>query len=180
MKYGILALVAVTALGGFTVLAATGDNSNKETVSLEVSNKVTSEEKPMKNIVETAIEAGNFETLVTAVQTAGLVETLSSEGPFTVFAPTDEAFEKLGADTIKSLLEDKEKLTDILIYHVVSGKVMAEDVTQLKFAKTVQGSDLAISTDHGVMVNKSNVVKTDIETSNGVIHVIDSVLIPTN
>ncbi|MFW9907362.1 MAG: fasciclin domain-containing protein [Candidatus Thorarchaeota archaeon] len=132
----------------------------------------------MKNIVETAIAAGSFKTLVAAVQAAGLVDTLSSKGPFTVFAPTDEAFAKLPKGTVESLLKDKAKLTSILTYHVVSGKVMAKDVMNLKKAKTVQGQDIMIDTKSGVKVNNANVVKTDIETSNGVIHVIDTVILP--
>jgi len=132
----------------------------------------------MKNIVETAIEAGSFKTLVAAVQAADLVGTLSSKGPFTVFAPTDEAFAKLPKGTVESLLKDKKKLTSILTYHVVSGKVMSKDVMNLKKAKTVQGQDIMIDTKSGVKVNNANVVKADIETSNGVIHVIDTVILP--
>ena len=132
----------------------------------------------MKNIVETAIEAGNFKTLVTAVQEANLVDTLTSSGPFTVFAPTDEAFAKLPKGTVEGLLKNKEKLTEILTYHVVPQKVMAQSVIKLKSAKTANGSDVHIDTSHGVKVNNANVIKTDIECSNGVIHVIDTVLLP--
>jgi uncharacterized surface protein with fasciclin (FAS1) repeats len=132
----------------------------------------------MKNIVETAIEAGSFKTLVTAVQAAGLVDTLIGTGPFTVFAPTDEAFAKIPKETLEAVLADKVKLTSILTYHVVSGKVMAKDVVGLTSARTVQGSDIKIDSSNGVMVNNANVVKTDIECSNGVIHVIDAVLMP--
>jgi uncharacterized surface protein with fasciclin (FAS1) repeats len=132
----------------------------------------------MKNIVETAIDAGSFKTLVAAVEAANLVDTLTSEGPFTVFAPTDEAFAKLPEGTVESLLKDKAKLTSILTYHVVSGKVMSKDVMNLKKAKTVQGQDINIDTKSGVKVNNANVVKADIETSNGVIHVIDTVILP--
>ncbi len=132
----------------------------------------------MKNIVETAIEAGSFKTLVAAVEAANLVDTLTSEGPFTVFAPTDEAFAKLPEGTVESLLKDKAKLTSILTYHVVSGKVMSKDVMNLKKAKTVQGQDINIDTMSGVKVNNAKVVKADIETSNGVIHVIDTVILP--
>lgn len=131
-----------------------------------------------KNIVETAIEAGSFQTLVTAVKAAGLVETLSSPGPFTVFAPTDEAFSKLPKETLDAVLADKEKLTAILTYHVVSGKVMSSDVVNLKEAATVQGGKLTIDISDGVKINNANVIETDIETSNGVIHVIDTVLLP--
>jgi uncharacterized surface protein with fasciclin (FAS1) repeats len=131
-----------------------------------------------KDIVDTAVAAGDFNTLVTAVKEAGLVETLKGDGPFTVFAPTDEAFAKLPEGTIESLLQDKEALTSILTYHVVPGKVMAADVIKLASAKTVQGQSISIDTSSGVMVDNANVIKTDIETSNGVIHVIDSVILP--
>ena len=134
-----------------------------------------------KNIVETAISAGNFETLCTAVKAAELVKTLQGEGPFTVFAPTDDAFAKLSSGTIENLLkpENKEKLVSILTYHVVSGKVMASDVTKLSEAKTVNGQSLAIQVEGDmVMVDSAKVVQADIECSNGVIHVIDSVVMP--
>lgn len=130
------------------------------------------------DIVDTAVAAGSFKTLVKAVQAAGLVETLKGEGPFTVFAPTDEAFAKLPPGTLDALLKDKAKLQAVLTYHVVPGKVMAADVAKVKTAKTVQGQNLAIDTSNGVKVGNANVVKTDIVTSNGVIHVIDTVLIP--
>lgn len=131
-----------------------------------------------KDIVDTAVSAGSFKTLVTAVQAAGLVETLKGEGPFTVFAPTDEAFAKLPAGTLDALLKDKARLQAVLTYHVVPGRVMAADVTKLTSAKTVQGQSLAIDTKKGVKVGSANVVKTDVVASNGVIHVIDTVLIP--
>ncbi|MFM7035204.1 MAG: fasciclin domain-containing protein [Planctomycetia bacterium] len=134
-----------------------------------------------KDIVDTAVGAGSFKTLVAAVQAAGLVETLKGDGPFTVFAPTDEAFAKLPAGTVESLLkpENKEKLVAVLTYHVVPGKVKAADVVKLTEAKTVQGSSVKIKVgDAGVMVDNAKVVKTDIETSNGVIHVIDAVILP--
>ena len=132
----------------------------------------------MQNIVETAVAAGSFKTLVTAVQAAGLVDTLSGAGPFTVFAPTDEAFAKIPKETLDAVLADKAKLTAILTYHVVAGKVMASDVMGLTSAKTVQGGEVKIDTANGVMINDARVVKADIECSNGVIHVIDSVLMP--
>jgi len=132
----------------------------------------------MADIVETAVAAGSFSTLVTAVQAAGLVETLKGAGPFTVFAPTDEAFAKIPAETLNAVLADKEKLTAILTYHVVSGKVLAADVVNLTSATTVQGGSLKIDTANGVKVNDANVVKTDIVCDNGVIHVIDTVLMP--
>jgi len=134
-----------------------------------------------KDIVDTAAGAGQFNTLVAAVKAAGLVETLKGEGPFTVFAPTDEAFSKLPAGTVESLLkpENKDKLVAILTYHVVPGKVMAADVVKLHSAKTVQGQDVKISASQGgVMVDGAKVIKTDISTTNGVIHVIDSVILP--
>ncbi len=137
----------------------------------------------MKNIVETAVEAGSFETLVKAVEVAGLVDTLSGKGPFTVFAPTDDAFAMLPAGTVEGLLKDKEKLTSILTYHVVPGKVMSSDVAKLKSAKTVQGQEIKIDAakwhlHRNVKVNDANVIKTDIECTNGVIHVIDKVILP--
>jgi uncharacterized surface protein with fasciclin (FAS1) repeats len=132
----------------------------------------------MKTIVQTAIDAGNFNTLVAAVKAAGLVETLNGSGPFTVFAPTDEAFAKLPKGTVEGLLMDKAALTKILTYHVVAGKVMAKDVMTMRTAETLQGGDIAIDTRNGVMINDAKVIKADIECSNGVIHVIDKVLMP--
>jgi uncharacterized surface protein with fasciclin (FAS1) repeats len=132
------------------------------------------------DIVDTAV-AGKFNTLVAAVKAAGLVDTLKGEGPFTVFAPTDEAFAKLPAGTLESLLkpENKARLQSILTYHVVPGKVMSRDVVKLDSARTVQGSSVAIKTHDGkVMVNGARVIKADVETSNGVIHVIDTVILP--
>jgi uncharacterized surface protein with fasciclin (FAS1) repeats len=136
------------------------------------------EKKASMDIVDTAIDAGSFNTLVTAVQKAGLVETLKGKGPFTVFAPTDAAFAKIPADKLNALLADKEALAKVLTYHVVAGKVMAKDVVKMKMAKTVQGQSITIATASGVMVDNANVIKTDILTSNGVIHVIDSVILP--
>ena len=130
-----------------------------------------------KDIVDTAVAAGNFKTLATALQAAGLVETLKGKGPFTVFAPTDEAFAKVPKDQLDALLKDKAKLTAVLTYHVVPGKVLAKDVKAGK-VKTVQGGELTVSTTGGVKVDNANVVKTDIVASNGVIHVIDSVVLP--
>lgn len=133
----------------------------------------------MPNIVEVAINAGSFNTLVAAVQAAGLAETLSGPGPFTVFAPSDDAFAKLPDGTVEGLLEDKEQLSKILTYHVVPGKVMAADVQSLDKATTVEGSDLKIDASSGVKVNDATVTQADIEADNGVIHVIDTVLIPS-
>lgn len=135
--------------------------------------------KPTNDIVETAIAAGSFKTLVAAVQAAGLVETLKGKGPFTVFAPTDEAFAKLPPGTVEALLKDKAKLTAILTYHVVPGDVRAAQAVKLTSAKTVNGQSLTISTNGGVVsIDKAKVVKTDILASNGVIHVIDTVVLP--
>jgi uncharacterized surface protein with fasciclin (FAS1) repeats len=133
------------------------------------------------DIVDTAASAGSFNTLVAAVKAADLVDTLKGKGPFTVFAPTDDAFAKLPEGTVESLLkpENKEKLISILTYHVVSGNYMAKDVTTMKMAKTVNGQSFMVSMDGGnVMVDNAKIVKTDIECSNGVIHVIDSVMLP--
>jgi len=132
-----------------------------------------------KNIVETAVAAGSFKTLAAALQAAGLVETLSGKGPFTVFAPTDEAFAKLPAGTVEALLKDKQKLTAILTYHVVAGNVPSSEVVKLTSAKTVNGQDVKIQVMDGkVMVNNAHVVKADVKASNGVIHVIDTVILP--
>ena len=136
---------------------------------------------PKKDIVDTAVSAGQFNTLAKALEAAGLVDTLKGKGPFTVFAPTDEAFAKLPAGTVQDLLkpENKGKLVAILTYHVVPGDVKASDVVKLTSAKTVNGEPLKIATMGGnVTVNDANVVKTDILCSNGVIHVIDTVLLP--
>ena len=132
----------------------------------------------MKNIVETGKEMGKFNTLVAAVEAAGLTETLSNEGPFTVFAPNDDAFAKLPEGTVEGLLKDKEKLTAILTYHVVSGKYKASDVMDMKSAKTLQGGELKIDTSDGVKVNDAKVIQPDIMCTNGVCHMIDSVLMP--
>jgi len=137
--------------------------------------------KMRKDVVDTAVAAGNFKTLATALKAADLVETLKGKGPFTVFAPTDEAFAKLPKGTVEDLLkpENKKKLAGILTYHVVAGKVMAADVVKLTEATTVQGSKVSIKvTDGKVTVDAANVVKTDIGCSNGVIHVIDAVILP--
>lgn len=130
-----------------------------------------------KDIVDTAVAAGNFKTLATALQAAGLVDTLKGKGPFTVFAPTDEAFAKVPKADLDALLKDKAKLTAVLTYHVVAGKVMAADVKAGK-VKTVQGSELTVSTAGGVKVDNAKVIKTDIVADNGVIHVIDTVIMP--
>ena len=132
----------------------------------------------MADIVDTAVEAGSFQTIVTAVKAAGLVETLKSKGPFTVFAPTDDAFANLPKGTVEGLLKDVPKLKAVLTYHVVAGKVMAADVLKLKSAKTVQGQEVKIDASKGVKVNNATVVKPDVVADNGVIHVIDKVILP--
>jgi len=132
----------------------------------------------MADIVDTAVNAGSFSTLVAAVKAAGLVDTLKGAGPFTVFAPTDDAFAKLPAGTVDALLQDIPKLTKILTYHVVSGKVLAADVVKLKSAKTVEGTEVKIDASNGVKLNDSTVTTADVAADNGVIHIIDTVLIP--
>lgn len=132
-----------------------------------------------KDILETAAAAGSFKTLATALTEAGLIETLKGEGPFTVFAPTDEAFAKIPKADLDKLLGDKEALKKVLLYHVVSGKVMSADVVKLKSAKTVEGSAVKIAVKgKTVMINGAKVVTVDVEARNGVIHVIDTVIMP--
>jgi len=132
------------------------------------------------DIVDVAVGAGSFETLVSAVKAAGLVDTLKGEGPFTVFAPSDEAFAKILQEQLAALLADKDALIAVLTYHVVPGKVMAADVVGLDRATSVQGSSITIDTSEGVKVDGANVIVTDIEASNGVIHVIDTVIMPNS
>ena len=134
----------------------------------------------MKDIVDTAVEAGSFSTLVAAVQAADLVDTLKGDGPFTVFAPTDEAFAALPEGTVEELLkpENKDQLVAVLTYHVVPGKVMSTDLSNGMTAGTAQGADITIMTEGGVKVNEANVVSADVEATNGVIHVIDAVILP--
>ncbi len=140
---------------------------------------VKAEDRPQKDIVDTAVEADQFKTLVAAVKAAELVDTLKGDGPFTVFAPTDEAFAKIPKDKLDALLKDKKALTAVLTYHVVPEKVLAADVIKLDAAKTVQGKELKIAVNDGkVKINNANVIKTDIVCKNGVIHVIDAVLLP--
>jgi len=139
----------------------------------------TSADDSKKDIVDTAVEADGFKTLVAAVKAAGLVETLKAKGPFTVFAPTDEAFAKIPKEDLEALLKDKKALTAVLTYHVVAGKLMASDVVKLDAAKTVQGKEITIVAKDGkVTINGINVIETDIACKNGVIHVIDAVLLP--
>jgi uncharacterized surface protein with fasciclin (FAS1) repeats len=149
---------------------------------LSAKTKVAGETAKAANIVETAVAAGQFKTLAAALEAAGLIDALTGEGPFTVFAPTDEAFAKLPAGTVESLLkpENKEKLKSILLYHVVPGNVAAKQVMKLngRTVKTLEGGSIKVSTMHGVTVDDARVTKTDIQASNGVIHVIDTVLMP--
>jgi transforming growth factor-beta-induced protein len=133
----------------------------------------------MKNLLQTVIDAGNFKTLIKAVQEAELVDTLSTGGPFTLFAPNDQAFAKLPKETIENILRDKEKLTNILTYHVVADKIMSKQVINIKKIQTVNGKNININTKNGVKLDKAKVIKTDIKCTNGVIHVIDQVLIPS-
>ncbi|MFO0945804.1 MAG: fasciclin domain-containing protein [Planctomycetota bacterium] len=178
-RFAIVSFAAlfVTSLAG-TVEAGKKCNGSRQVT--HVSETPTAVAAPAsKDIVDVAVGAGSFKTLVTAVQAAGLVDTLKSPGPFTVFAPTDEAFAALPAGTLDSLLKDKEKLKQVLLYHVVPGKVMAADVVKLKSAKTAEGALATVSVQGDVVkIDDAKVVKTDIPASNGVIHVIDKVILP--
>ena len=151
--------VVLLAVGAFAAHAGYGD-------------------KAKKDIVDTAIAAGDFGTLVTAIKEAGLVEVLKGDGPFTVFAPTDAAFAKLPKGTLEALLADKDKLKAVLTYHVVPGKLMASDVVTKSGVQTVNGKTASISATSGAKIDNANIVKTDIVCSNGVIHVIDTVIVP--
>ena len=177
--------IAMTA-GLLAVLAACGDDDDSSSTTAAVTTEAPATDAPSTDapaaagdIVAVASEAGSFSTLVAAVQAAGLVETLQGEGPFTVFAPTDDAFAALPAGVLDKLLlpENQDVLVKILTYHVVAGKVMAADVTAGEVA-TVEGQNITLATDGGVTVNGANVVTADVEASNGVIHVIDSVIVP--
>jgi uncharacterized surface protein with fasciclin (FAS1) repeats len=162
-KNGLLAAAVVTVISFGVALNLSATSANN------------------KDIVDTAVAAGSFKTLTAAIQAAGLTATLKGKGPFTVFAPTDDAFAKLPPGTVENLLkpENKKKLIAILTYHVVPGRITAAQVSKMTEAKTVNGKDLTIRTDQGhVMINDATVIKADIECSNGVIHVIDTVLIP--
>ena len=132
----------------------------------------------MKNLVQTAIAEGNFKTLIRVIQETGLIDILSIEGPFTIFAPTDQAFAKLPKGTMEKLLKDKEKLTEILTYHVILDRVMVKQVIKIRKANTINGKDLSINTKNRVKIDKANIIKTDIECINGILHIIDEVLIP--
>ncbi len=179
MVMGGIVLVVVIAVVAMNMQKDTSMVKTTDTTSMTTAMEIDQKTMNNKTIVDIAQDAGNFKTLVAAVQAAGLGETLSGAGPFTVFAPTDEAFAKLPAGTVEALLQDKEKLTKILTYHVVSGKVMATDVAGMTSAKTVQGGEVAVKAENGkVMINDATVTTADLEASNGVIHVIDTVLMP--
>lgn len=180
MKIRIVALTAVLAL---VAAACGGDDSDAEATTTTAQATTTTVAEAMTDTIVDVAVAGGFDTLVTAVQAAGLADTLAGDGPFTVFAPTDAAFAKLPEGTVESLLkpENRDQLVAILTYHVVAGKVTAADVVKLDDAKTVNGQDVRITVaDSAVQVNDANVIKTDIEASNGVIHVIDTVIIPNS
>jgi len=177
-RFSMFAMLLVAAS---LVMAACAPAATPAPAPTAMPEPTATPEPMLKDIVDTAVADGRFTTLAAALGAAGLVETLKGEGPFTVFAPTDDAFAALPAGTVEDLLkpENKQKLTDILLYHVVSGKVMAADVVKLTSATTVLGKDVAVKVDMGnVYINDSKVIITDIETSNGVIHVIDAVLLP--
>jgi uncharacterized surface protein with fasciclin (FAS1) repeats len=181
-SYGTgLAILAFAVITNANTAVADDCGSGAKNTSAQatMASAKTETTKMNKNIVETAIDAGQFQTLVAAVKAAGLVETLSGKGPFTVFAPTDDAFAKLPAGTVDALLKDKQKLTKILTYHVAPGNVTAADVVKLTSAKTVNGQSLSIASNgKGVLVDNAKVLAADIMCTNGVIHVIDEVLMP--
>ena len=189
MRSRLILLVAITAL----VAACSGESESTTTeaaqasttttiaeeVTTSVAESTTTEAMEQMSIVATAEAAGDFTTLLAAVEAAGLVETLEGEGPYTVFAPTDDAFAALPEGTVEGLLEDPEALGDILLYHVVPGEVTSDQVVTLESATTAQGSDVSIRVEgDSVFVNDAQVIMTDIQASNGVIHVIDAVLLP--
>jgi uncharacterized surface protein with fasciclin (FAS1) repeats len=189
MRSRLILLVATTAL----VAACSGESESTTTeaaqasttttiaeeVTTTMAESTTTEAMEQMSIVATAEAAGDFTTLLAAVEAAGLVETLEGEGPYTVFAPTDDAFAALPEGTVEGLLEDPEALSDILLYHVVPGEVTSDQVVTLESATTAQGSDVSIRVEgDSVFVNDAQVIMTDIQASNGVIHVIDAVLLP--
>ncbi len=164
-RTALFALAALAAMAAPYVLAGSGKSSYGSSGA-------------SMNIVETAVAAGNFKTLAAALQAAGLVDTLEGDGPFTVFAPTDEAFAKLPPGTVEGLLQDKAKLTEILTFHVVKGVVTSAEVVKLSSATTLSGKVASIDTRDGVRIDGAKVIKVDIPASNGVIHVIDTVMLP--
>lgn len=178
MKFKTLTATLVLALAmSFTTVGYASDCASHSSPATKTTAKAE-EAKPM-TIIETAVSAGSFKTLVAAVEAAGLVETLSGEGPFTVFAPTDEAFAALPEGTVEALLKDKQALASILTYHVVSGSLDAEKVAGQKKLETVNGQSFKISVgEEGVMIDNARVVSTDIVCSNGIVHVIDTVILP--
>ena len=171
-------LVTLMALAACAPIAPAAAPAAAEATAAPAAEAPAADAMATADIVDTAIGAGSFGTLVAAVQAAGLEDALRGEGPFTVFAPTDEAFAKLPAGTVDSLLADPEALSAILLYHVVSGKVMAADVTDGLTADTLNGAPVSFHVADGVMINDANITATDIEASNGVIHVIDTVILP--
>jgi uncharacterized surface protein with fasciclin (FAS1) repeats len=173
----VMTLMAVALMFSVSAPALAGSCG---TSAAKAEAKHASLEESMAPAIFPLAEAAGFNTLVAAVKAAGLEDVLTNGGPFTVFAPTDEAFAKLPAGTVEGLLANPEQLKKVLLYHVVSGNVMASDVVKLESAETLNGTRIAINTKNGVMVNDSNVIKTDIEASNGTVHVIDTVLIPAN
>jgi len=173
-------LFTVTAMLAIFALVGAACSSDDDADATTTTTTVAAEDMEMGTIVDVAAGAGTFETLLAAATAAGLVDTLNGDGPYTVFAPTDDAFAALPEGTVEGLLEDPAALSEILLYHVVPGKVLAADVVGLTSATTAQGSDVSINVDGGtVMVDGANVTATDIEASNGVIHVIDAVILPS-
>ncbi len=172
--------IAIAALAVSLLAAACGGDDAADTTTAAPDTTMAEEMMDAGTIVEVAGEAGSFSTLLAAAEAAGLVDTLNGDGPFTVFAPTDEAFAALPEGTLESLLEDTEALSQILLYHVVSGEVKAADVVGLDSATTVQGEDISIAVDGETVVlnGSANVLTTDVAASNGVIHIIDAVLLP--
>lgn len=174
-----IAVVAAMSSTSFAGSCGSGSHSHDDKSKATTASAVSKSYDKSADIVETAISAENFTTLVAAVKAAGLVEALKGDGPFTVFAPTDEAFAALPEGTVEALLKDTEKLTAILTYHVVPGIVKAEDVVKVDKAETLQGQSVMVKVSDGkVMIDNANVIKTDIMASNGVIHVIDAVIMP--
>lgn len=173
----LLTALTITALLGFSADQALAGGCGSSAAKATQASTTTNTD--LAGIFDLAGQAG-FTTLVAAIEAAGLSETLNSDGPFTVFAPTDEAFARLPEGALASLLADKEALTQVLLYHVTSGSVYAEDVVDLRAARTLNGAKVAINLDNGVQINDANVIKTDVEARNGVIHVIDTVLIPAS
>jgi len=172
----LLTALTITALLGFNADQALAGGCGSSAAKATQASTTTAD---LAGIFDLAGQAG-FTTLVAAIEAAGLSETLNSDGPFTVFAPTDEAFARLPEGALASLLADKDALTQVLLYHVTSGSVYAENVVDLRAARTLNGDKVAINLDNGVQINDANVIKTDVEARNGVIHVIDTVLIPAS